>query len=109
MKVVIRRKDIEMTANDRQRIVDRVRLALTRFARVIRGVSVTVADENGQRGGVDKTCRLVIQLTAGTVVINEQGTAVMAAVTRAAERATRAVARLQHRAYDPRRAARVDR
>ena len=102
MKISLQFKDLQVTASDRQRIEDRIRLALTRFAPLIRGLTATVSDENGSRGGVDKRCRLVVRLHAGTVVVSEQSTAVIAAVTQAAERAARSVARVHHRAVDAR-------
>jgi ribosome-associated translation inhibitor RaiA len=102
MKMYIQSKDLQVTASDRQRIEDRIRLALTRFAPLIQGLTVTVSDENGLRGGIDKKCRLVVRLHAGTVVVNEQAATVMAAVTQAAERAARSVARVHHRAVDAR-------
>ncbi len=102
MKMHIQSKDLQVTASDRQRIEDRIRLALTRFAPLIQGLTVTVSDENGLRGGIDKKCRLVVRLHAGTVVVNEQAATVMAAVTQAAERAARSVARVHHRAVDAR-------
>jgi len=107
MKISILRKDVDLTAEDRQRIVNLIRLALTRFSALIRGVSVTVADENGTRGGVDKSCRLVIQMGAGTVVVSQQGASVVGAAAEAAGRAARSVARLQHRAFDPRKTRRA--
>ena len=102
MKISIQFKDLQVTAPDRQRIEDGIRLALTRFAPLIHGLTATISDENGPRGGVDKTCRLVVRLYAGTVVVNEQASAVMAAVTQAAERAARSVARIHQRAVDAR-------
>lgn len=105
MKMTMLFKDVQVTTPDRQRIEDRIRLVLTRFSPLIRGLSVTISDENGRRGGVDKACRLVVRLPAGTVVVNEQADAVMAAVTLAAERAARSVARLHHRVLDSRQAA----
>lgn len=102
MKLSIQFKDLQVTASDRQRIEDGIRLALTRLAPLIYGLTATISDENGSRGGVDKRCRLVVRLHAGTVVVNEQADAVMAAVTQAAERAARSVARLHHRAIDAR-------
>lgn len=103
MNMSIQLKDLQVTASERQRIQDRIRLALTRFAPLIKGLTVTISDENGCRGGIDKTCRLVVRLHAGTVVVNEQAGAVMSAVTQAAERAARSVARAHHRAVETRR------
>ena len=104
MKMAILFKDLQLSASDRQRIHDRIRVALTRFTPLIRGLTVTISDENGLRGGVDKKGRMVVRLHAGTVVVNEQADAVMAAVTLAAERAVRSVARVHHRAVDARQA-----
>jgi ribosome-associated translation inhibitor RaiA len=102
MKITMLFKDLQVSASDRQRIQDRIRVALTRFTPLIRGLTVTVSDENGLRGGIDKKCRLVVRLRAGTVVVNEQADAVMECVTLAAERAARSVARFHHRAVDMR-------
>jgi ribosome-associated translation inhibitor RaiA len=104
MKISIQFKDLQVTVSDRQRIEDAIRLALTRFAPLIHDLKATISDENGPRGGVDKTCRLIVRLHAGTVVVNEQASAVMAAVTQAAERSARSVARVHHRAVDARQA-----
>jgi len=102
MKISIQFRDLQVTASDRQRIEDAIRLALTRFAPLIHGLTATISDENGPRGGVDKTCRLVMRLHGGTVVVSEQATAVIAAVTQAADRAARSIARIHHRAVDAR-------
>jgi ribosome-associated translation inhibitor RaiA len=105
MKMSLQFKDLQVAASDRKRIEERIRLALTRFAPLVQGVTATVTDENGTRGGIDKRCRLVVRLRAGTVVVNDQASAVMAAVTQAAERAARSVARIHHRAVDARQTA----
>ena len=102
MKMTLHLKDLQVSASDRQRIQDRIRVALTRFTPLVRGLTVTISDENGPRGGIDKKCRLVVRLHAGTLVVNERGHAVMEAVTLAAERAARSVARVHHRAVDAR-------
>lgn len=102
MKLAIHFKDLQGTGSDRRRIEARIRLALTRFTPLIYGLTATISDENGSRGGMDKVCRLVVRLRAGTVVVNEQAGVVMAAVAQAADRAARAVARAHHRAVDAR-------
>ena len=104
MKMAILFKDLQVSASDRERIENRIRVALTRFTPLIRGLTVIISDENGLRGGIDKKCRLVVRLHAGTVVVNEQADAVMEAVTLAAERAARSVSRVHHRAVDARQA-----
>jgi ribosome-associated translation inhibitor RaiA len=106
MKMAILVRDVQVSPAERQRISDHVRLALARFGPVIRGLTVILNDENGTRQGVDKSCRLVVRLRGGTVVVNERAEALMAAVGQAAERATRAVARLHHRTREARRGVR---
>jgi putative sigma-54 modulation protein len=49
----------------------RLCFALSRFSGRIRRVDVFLADENGPRGGIDKTCRIVVRLRDGGDVIAE--------------------------------------
>jgi hypothetical protein len=49
----------------------RVHFAFGRFAGNIQNVSVTVMDENGPRGGVDKRCRVMVKRRRGNPVIVE--------------------------------------
>ncbi len=75
-----------------------------RFAPRIAGVSVRLEDRNGPKGGVDKACRISVDLGgAGVVLAEDVDTVMEAAVGRAAECAGRSVARALERA-GPRRA-----
>ena len=49
----------------------RLRFALTRFSSRIGRVNVFLADQNGPRGGIDKTCRIVVRLLDGGDVVAE--------------------------------------
>ncbi|MFM8414924.1 MAG: HPF/RaiA family ribosome-associated protein [Planctomycetota bacterium] len=49
----------------------RLGFALSRFAGRIRRVNVFLADQNGPRGGIDKTCRIVVRLADGGDVVAE--------------------------------------
>jgi len=49
----------------------RLRFALSRFSGRIRRVNVFLADQNGPRGGIDKTCRIVVRLRDGGDVVAE--------------------------------------
>ena len=73
----------------------RFEFALGRFGGRIRSLTVRVADLNGPRGGVDKQCRVAIQLDAPrrVIVIEDTDASAAAAIDRAADRAARAVAR----------------
>lgn len=49
----------------------RLRFALSRFTGRMRRVNVFLADQNGPRGGIDKTCRIVVRLADGGDVVAE--------------------------------------
>lgn len=49
----------------------RLRFALSRFSGRIRRIDVFLSDQNGPRGGVDKTCRIVVRLGDGGDVVAE--------------------------------------
>jgi putative sigma-54 modulation protein len=49
----------------------RLRFALSRFSGRIRRVNVFLADQNGPRGGIDKTCRIVVRMKDGGDVVAE--------------------------------------
>lgn len=49
----------------------RLRFALSRFTGRIRRVNVFLADQNGPRGGIDKTCRILVRLADGGDVVAE--------------------------------------
>lgn len=70
----------------------RVSGTLTRFMPRIAEVSILVIDENGPRGGVDKVCRVNVQLRGqGTVTTTARHEKLMASVNEAVRRARRIV------------------
>lgn len=73
----------------------RLEFALGRFAGRVRSLDLRLTDENGPRGGLDRRCRLVVRLTRPyrLIVIEDVDSEGDALVSRAAERAARAVAR----------------
>jgi len=81
-----------------------VGFALGRFFNRISKITVTLADQNGPRGGNDKVCRLQVSLArAGrdqkntSVVIEEISPSIQEAISIAADRASRTVARTLER------------
>ena len=87
--------------DDDQRDTVRARLGrkLENFAGHIERVSVRFEDANGPRGGVDAVCRVKVVLRAlPSVVVEERDADALAALTRAAEGAGRAVRRALGRA-----------
>ena len=72
----------------------RLGFALGRFGAAVTGVRVSVSDENGPRGGVDKRCRIEVRGPRRlAVVVEDSASDERAAIARAAERAGRAFAR----------------
>lgn len=73
-------------------VIEQVTNALQRFSTRITSVNVTLTDENGPRGGIDKQCRVSLvlppfgQLTASATAENP-----WAALARAAERVRRVI------------------
>ena len=45
---------------------------LRRFAAVIEGVHVEMADRNGRRGGGDKRCRIRVMLAGGVPIVEDE-------------------------------------
>ncbi|MEZ6130501.1 MAG: hypothetical protein R3C59_17585 [Planctomycetaceae bacterium] len=73
----------------------RLGFALGRFADVVEHVVVTLADVNGPRGGIDKSCRIRVKLIGrkAPVIVDVLDLEIRAAIDMAAERVGRAVAR----------------
>jgi len=87
-------KDVAIGERSKKRFERRLEFALGRFGSSIRSVDLTLEDENGPRGGVDKSCRIVVKMLQGEdVVVKGRGDDPLALVDRTAERAGRAVAR----------------
>ncbi|MBS1819320.1 MAG: HPF/RaiA family ribosome-associated protein [Acidobacteria bacterium] len=82
----------------------RLEFALGRFAGRVRTLTVRLKDLNGPRGGPDKHCQIAVRLERPrrVIVIEDVDTEPEAAISRAAERASRAVARAIQAAGDRR-------
>jgi ribosome-associated translation inhibitor RaiA len=94
MRLEIRRRGVEVTEELRDHLKERLRLALGRFARRMTSVRVYLRDVNGPRGGVDKTCRIVVELPPrGRVIVTGTDADIRAAITGTASRAGFAVKR----------------
>ena len=73
-------------------VANRLMRALTRFSRRIDRVDVAITDENGSRGGIDKHCRIRVQMPGvEPFVATAKDESPWAAVSRAVERARRKV------------------
>jgi hypothetical protein len=80
----------------------RLEFALGRFAGRVRSLTVRLTDTNGPRGGCDKKCLIAVRLTSPrhVIVIEDVDVDHDVVVSRAAERASRAVSRALRFARD---------
>lgn len=94
MKVEIRARKIEVDESLRAYVERRLRFSLGRFGDQIVRATVRFDDATGARGGVDKQCRIDVEIRpSGNVVIEDVDADIRTVVDRAAERVGRAVGR----------------
>ncbi len=85
----------------------RLGFVLTRHSAHIQRVAVRVGDENGPRGGVDKYCRIQVNLLdVPYAMVEDVGADLYAAIDRAADRVGRVVVKHLDRTHPMRDAAR---
>jgi len=101
MDLYIRMQGIEDADELREYVGRRVGFAFDSFGEAVTFVRVRVADQNGPKGGVDKSCRVTaVARPALTVLIEEvdadEHAAVSRAVGRAAATLRRALDRVHH-------------
>lgn len=108
MKIRLRSRGLPPGTDFREFVELRLGFALARFSPRIEDVSVRLEDENGPKGGVDKSCRISVNLgRLGVVMVDDVDAVLEAAVCRAAERVGRSVARALDRSG--RRGSRISR
>ena len=92
--IELRSWNVPLSEAMREHVVRRLGFALGRFAHRIERVVVRLVDINGPKGGVDKRCRIVVQLTqARSVIVEAIDSDAYAAISQAAIRADETVAR----------------
>jgi len=108
-KIIARRIDIG--ADIRQYIAHRLGFALDRSRHRIRAVTVRLMDRNGHRGGVDKLCRIQVDVDGQPpLVVSDVAGDLRAAIDGAAHRAAQVLTRALRRSVAPlRRKARQER
>lgn len=106
MRINIVQQGVELGPDMKDHVERRIQFALSRFATRIREVGVRLADVNGNRGGIDQHCRIIVQLIPkAKIVIEDIGADHREVIDRAADRAGRAVARELRRRWETRRRA----
>lgn len=99
MRLEIRRQSIEIDDEVRSHVERRLAFALGRFRTRVSRVTVYLADLNGPKGGVDKSCRMVAHLgRSGPVTVEDRDAELSPLIDRAADRLARTVQRVLERA-----------
>lgn len=94
MHIEIKSQGFAMTNGLRSYTTQRLQPSLGLVRECGRRVSVTLSDENGPRGGMDKRCLISISLAGSpAVVIADTRSDMYSAIDRASDRALRALAR----------------
>jgi putative sigma-54 modulation protein len=94
MEVEIRSQNLHVDDATEEHVERRMNFALEQFNSWITHVQVHLEDVNGQRRGIDKQCRVLVNLKGGkTIKIEDLDTDMLAAVNRAADRLGQVVSR----------------
>jgi ribosome-associated translation inhibitor RaiA len=108
MLIDVRTRGVEMTPAARDYATDRTLAAVAHAADHVHSAVVFISDENGPKGGTDKTCRVAVRLYGRRVVLVEhRGSRLSLAVDGAAERLGQAIDRHLERQSRGRRRARL--
>ena len=99
MRMAIQSNGFHMTIALRMYVEQRLATALGWARHHMRKLAVSLSDINGPRGGIDKRCKIQVQLSGGREIIIEECEAdLYSAIDRAADRADRAVVKQVERA-----------
>lgn len=83
-----------------QYIQKSVYVALSRFSQAVKNVSIFLSDQNGPKGGKDKTCKIVIDTLIGEKIVvkatqTEWGPAIHNALKRSKYKLTEIIGKLR--------------
>ena len=105
MRLQVRFRHLDASPELHRQVVRRIHFAFSRFAHAIQRITVTLADVNGPRGGVDKRCQVELDTDGnGKVVITAVARDWRSAIDNALARAARVLLRLWQRGRQPARA-----
>lgn len=94
MNLNIQAHGIALTEGLREHARQRLQFALAWAIHDVRKITVSLADTNGPRGGVDKRCRVQVPVVGGRDIVVEDADAdLFVAISRAAERTERILVR----------------
>jgi len=94
MQVLISSKGLQMTDTLSKHIQNRIEFTLSRFGSLVRNVVVSVSDDNGPKGGVDKSCVIRIKTdNSSELIVKDTKSDVYAAVGKAIARSKHALSK----------------
>jgi putative sigma-54 modulation protein len=94
MEVEIRSQNLHADEETKSHVERRMNFALEQFNSWITHVQVHLEDVNGPRRGVDKQCRILVNIKGGkTIKVEDMDTDMISAVNRAADRVGQVVSR----------------
>jgi ribosomal subunit interface protein len=94
MEVEIRSQNLHLDEETQSHVERRMTFALEQFNSWITRVQVHLEDVNGPRRGVDKQCRILVNIKGGkTIKVEDLDVDMIAAVNRAADRLGQVVSR----------------
>jgi len=93
MQLDIRGRNVWLTPPLLDHVDRRLRAAMGRFAARLARVTVRLGDVDGPRAGIEKRCRIHLEVAGRVLAIEAVDTDLYVAIDRAAKRAARATAR----------------
>jgi len=98
MQVFINSNNFEMTEALSRHIKERIEFTLSRFGSLVKKIVVSITDENGPKGGVDKSCIIRIQTdTFSELVVKDTKSDVYTAIGRAIARSKHSLSKQVNR------------
>ena len=97
MRILIRGQKVKLTNVMRTRVERRLGFALGRFGERIGRVLLRFSDANDDRGDLNKRCQIDVGLRPRSVRVEHRDADLFVALDRAADRASRSVARALER------------
>jgi putative sigma-54 modulation protein len=94
MELEIRGQNLHVSDRLHEQVERQMSFALGQFESWISGTTVQLEDVNGPKGGIDKQCRVLVNIKGGkTLKIEDVDTDITIAVNRAADRVGQVVSR----------------
>jgi ribosome-associated translation inhibitor RaiA len=100
MKFEINDKQKLLSQTARDRAMSRAFATVQKFADYVKGVTITVQDINGPKGGVDKECQVIVSLRGkNDIVVSAKDEKLSKAIPGALDRASRTAKKLVNRQW----------